>query len=57
MGLFELPHFPRLRIMMFITIFTVIFTLFILFLNISHLYALLPVDYGKMVSVGLFKES
>ena len=28
MGLFALPHFPRLRIMMFITVFTVIFTVF-----------------------------
>ena len=49
MGLFALPHFPRLRIMMFITVFTVIFTVFILFLNISHLYTFFPVDYGKMV--------
>ncbi len=37
--------------MMFIAIFTIIFTVFVLFLNISHLYALLPVDYGKMVSI------
>ena len=50
MGLFSLPHFSRLRIMMFITLFTVIFTIFILFLNISHLYTFMPVDYGKMVS-------
>ena len=50
MGLFSLPHFPRLRIMMFITLFTVIFTVFILFLNISHLHTFMPVDYGKMVS-------
>ena len=50
MGLFSLPHFSRLRIMMFITLFTVIFTIFILFLNISHLHTFMPVDYGKMVS-------
>ncbi len=36
--------------MLFITILAIIFTTFILFLNISHLHALLPVDYGKMVS-------
>jgi hypothetical protein len=50
-GLFALPHFPRLRLMMFVTVFAIIFTTFVIFLNISHLHALLPVDYGKMVSL------
>ena len=50
MGLFALPQFQRLRIMVFVTVFTVVFTVFIIFLNISHLHALLPFDYGKMVS-------
>ena len=51
MGLFEMPHFPRLRIMLFVSVFTIVFTVFIIFLNISHLYVLLPISYGKMVSV------
>ena len=49
MGLFALPQFPKLRIMVFVTVFTVVFTVFIIFLNISHLHALLPFEYGKMV--------
>ena len=49
MGLFALPQFPKLRIMIFVTVFTVVFTVFIIFLNISHLHALLPFEYGKMV--------
>ncbi|CAB4067896.1 unnamed protein product [Lepeophtheirus salmonis] len=50
-GIFALPHFPRLRLIIFVSIFTILFTLFILFLNISHLHALLPVEYGKMQTV------
>ena len=51
MGLFALPQFPKLRIMIFVTVFTVVFTVFIIFLNISHLHALLPFEYGKMVRI------
>jgi len=35
--------------MMFVAVFGIFFTLFILFLNISHLHALLPFDFGKLV--------
>jgi hypothetical protein len=35
---------------MFVTIFAILFTTFIIFLNISHLHALLPVNYAKMVT-------
>lgn len=48
-GFFALPQFPRLRIMMFVCIFTILFTLFVLFLHISHLGSILPFDTGKMV--------
>lgn len=40
----------QLRIMSFICIFTVLFTAFVLFLNISHLGSLLPIEVGKVVS-------
>ena len=41
---------PRLRLLMFLCIFTILFTLFILFLNISRVNALFPIDIGMMVS-------
>ena len=48
---FGLPYFPRLRAMMFICIFTILLTVFVLFLNISHLSSglLQPAEYGRMV--------
>ena len=51
LGLFALPQFPRLRIMMFVCIFTALFTLFVLFLHISHLGAIMPFDTGRMVRI------
>ena len=50
-GFLALPQFPRLRIIMFICIFTILFTVFVLVLNISHMNAFLPFEVGKMVSL------
>ena len=48
-SLLSLPQFPRLRMIMFICIFTILFTVFVLVLNISHMNAFLPFEVGKMV--------
>ena len=46
-----LPHIPKLRLLVIVSVFSAMFSLLVVFLNISHLHALLPMDYGKMVSI------
>ena len=50
LGLSALPHFPKLRLIIFVSLAAALFSLLVVFLNISHLHALLPMDYAKMVS-------
>ena len=38
------------RALTFICIFNLLFTLFVLFLHISHMYMLIPWNFGKIVS-------
>ena len=47
-----LPHHlqSKLRLMVFVCLFTILLTLFVLLLDISHLSALLPLRVGKLVS-------
>ena len=52
LGLSALPHFPKLRLIIFVSLASALFSLLVVFLNISHLHALLPMDYAKMVSKG-----
>ena len=54
LGLSALPHFPKLRLIIFVSLAAALFSLLVVFLNISHLHALLPMDYAKMVGHSLF---
>ena len=49
LGVSALPHFPKLRLIIFVSLTSALFSLLVVFLNISHLHALLPMDYAKMV--------
>jgi len=51
LGLSALPHFPKLRLIIFVSLAAALFSLLVVFLNISHLHALLPMDYAKMQTV------
>ena len=44
-----LPQAPKLRFIMFVSLASALFSLLVIFLNISHLHALIPMDYSKMV--------
>ena len=48
-ALTALPHAPKLRFILFVSLASALFSLLVIFLNISHLHALLPMDYAKMV--------
>ncbi|XP_044736293.1 uncharacterized protein LOC123298371 isoform X2 [Chrysoperla carnea] len=57
-GLFMLPLAGRIRLMMFITIFSLLITSLLLFLDISHTIYLFPFNWGKLnaylyVGIGL----
>ena len=45
-----LPHAPNLRFILFVSLASALFSLLVIVLNISHLHALLPMDYAKMVA-------
>ncbi|XP_046661905.1 uncharacterized protein LOC124355041 [Homalodisca vitripennis] len=47
-GLFMLPLMGRLRLMMFVTIFSLLVTCLFLFLDISHVVYLFPFNWGKL---------
>ncbi|XP_022203607.1 uncharacterized protein LOC111060253 [Nilaparvata lugens] len=47
-GLFMLPLLGRLRLMMFVTIFSLLVTCLFLFLDISHVIYLFPFNWGKL---------
>ena len=49
LGLSALPHFAKLRLILFVSLASALFSLLLIFLNISHLHALIPMDYSKMV--------
>jgi hypothetical protein len=49
LSLSALPHIGKLRLLVVVSLFSSLFSLLVVFLNISHLHALLPMDYGKMV--------
>jgi len=51
LGVSALPHFPKLRLIIFVSIASALFSFLVVFLNISHLHALLPMDYAKMQTV------
>jgi len=51
LGVSALPHFPKLRLIIFVSLASALFSLLVVFLNISHLHALLPMDYAKMQTV------
>nr|CAD7397527.1 unnamed protein product [Timema poppensis] len=58
-GLFMLPLVGRLRLMMFVTVFTLLVTCLLIFLDISHIVYFFPFNWGKVnalfyVSVSLF---
>lgn len=48
LGLFMLPLVARLRLMMFVTIFSLLVTVLLLFLDISHIIYLFPFNWGKL---------
>ncbi|XP_026464473.1 uncharacterized protein LOC113367059 [Ctenocephalides felis] len=47
-GLFLLPLLGRIRLMMFITLFSMLVTGFILFLDITHIIILFPFNWNKI---------
>ena len=49
LGVSALPHFAKLRLILFVSLASALFSLLLIFLNISHLHALIPMDYSKMV--------
>ena len=51
MSVSALPHLTKLRLILFVSLVSAFFSLLVLFLNISHLHALLPIDYSKMVNI------
>ena len=51
-GVSALPHFAKLRLLLFVSLAGALFSLLVIFLNISHLHALIPMDYSKMVNNG-----
>lgn len=50
-GVSALPHFAKLRLLLFVSLAGALFSLLVIFLNISHLHALIPMDYSKMVII------
>ena len=50
-GVSALPHFAKLRLLLFVSLAGALFSLLVIFLNISHLHALIPMDYSKMVKI------
>lgn len=52
-GLFMLPLIGRLRLMMFVTVFSLLVTCLFIFLDISHIVYFFPFNWGKVVSKGL----
>lgn len=49
-GLFLLPLIGRLRLMVFCALFSLLITLLMLFLDISHIALMFPFNWGKIVS-------
>ena len=49
-GLFMLPLIGRLRLMMFVTVFSLLVTCLFIFLDISHIVYFFPFNWGKLVS-------
>jgi hypothetical protein len=49
-GLFMLPLVGRLRLMMFVTVFSLLVTCLFIFLDISHIVYFFPFIWGKLVS-------
>ena len=49
LGVSALPHFAKLRLLLFVSLASALFSALVIFLNISHLHALIPMDYSKMV--------
>lgn len=49
-GLFMLPLVGRIRLMMFVTLISLLVTCLLLFLDISHIVYLFPFNWGKLVS-------
>ncbi|PSN34187.1 hypothetical protein C0J52_23023 [Blattella germanica] len=47
-GLFMLPLIGRLRLMMFVTVFSLLVTCLFIFLDISHLVYFFPFNWGKV---------
>ncbi|KAJ9577280.1 hypothetical protein L9F63_006119, partial [Diploptera punctata] len=47
-GLFMLPLMGRLRLMMFVTVFSLLVTCLFIFLDISHLVYFFPFNWGKV---------
>ncbi|KAG8226094.1 hypothetical protein J437_LFUL006401 [Ladona fulva] len=50
-GLFLLPLPGRLRLMLFVTVFSILATCLLLFLDISHLVYLFPFNWSRLVSM------
>ena len=50
LGVSALPHFAKLRLLLFVSLASALFSALVIFLNISHLHALIPMDYSKMVN-------
>ena len=50
LGVLAWPHIAKLRLLLFISFASALFSLLVLCLDISHLHALLPMDYSKMVN-------
>ena len=53
LGVSALPHFAKLRLLLFVSLASALFSALVIFLNISHLHALIPMDYSKMVTYSL----
>jgi hypothetical protein len=45
-----LPLIGRLRLMMFVTVFSLLVTCLFIFLDISHIVYFFPFNWGKVVS-------
>ncbi|ODM99055.1 hypothetical protein Ocin01_07617, partial [Orchesella cincta] len=56
-GLFMLPYVGRIRLMLFIILFSCLVTALLLFLDISLLYHAFPVHYHKWVSLVYFMNT
>ncbi|KAJ4433749.1 hypothetical protein ANN_16061 [Periplaneta americana] len=51
-GLFMLPLIGRLRLMMFVTVFSLLVTCLFIFLDISHIVYFFPFNWGKVIVTG-----